>query len=572
MTAKSKIPEKLDEPSARQTRNLKRLFLVFGIALSVRLLHLFALKVSPIFEYKIGDAARYDAWAQTIADGNWIGEGVFYQAPLYPYFLGTIYATLGNSLFTVRFAQAILGSISCVLLMQAGTNLFGRRSGLVTGLCLALYAPSIFLEGLIQKSVLDLFFLSLLLYQLSAILRRPRIGLWIGAGLSTGALCLTRENALVLIPLFLVWILFGAGQRASRAASWPGPPNYRQKFAWGTALMIGLTLTLGPVAVRNFVVGGQFHLTTSQLGPNFYIGNNPEANGTYQPLRPGRGDAIYEQQDAVEIAEAELGRDLTPAEVSRFYLDRSIDFIRRNPAKWVGLLATKFAMTVNRHEIIDTEDQYTVAQWSPILFWTETVFNFGMLFPLGLLGIGLTILRWRKLWVFYLMILLFAATLIAFFVFGRYRFPLAPLLMLFAGPALVHLGAMWKKRDVLRLARWSVAGLLIGICCHLDIFPRRIGEAITLSNYGVQAMIRNDYANAQRFLQASCRKYPESALVHNNLGVLYRETGQLQLARKHLEQAMKLEPADDRIRQNLEKLKSLDESPIRNTTLDSPDR
>jgi hypothetical protein len=43
----------------------------------------------------LGDARGYDQWAQRLADGDWIGTEVFYQAPLYPYFLGVIYAVAG---------------------------------------------------------------------------------------------------------------------------------------------------------------------------------------------------------------------------------------------------------------------------------------------------------------------------------------------------------------------------------------------------------------------------------------------------------------------------------------------
>ena len=55
-------------------------------------------------------------------------------------------------------------------------------------------------------------------------------------------------------------------------------------------------------------VGGGFYVTTSQFGPNFYIGNNPGADGTYQSLRFGRGAPEYERQDATELAERALGR------------------------------------------------------------------------------------------------------------------------------------------------------------------------------------------------------------------------------------------------------------------------
>ena len=39
------------------------------------------------------DEASYERWALEIAGGDWVGEEVFFQEPLYPYWLGTFYAT-----------------------------------------------------------------------------------------------------------------------------------------------------------------------------------------------------------------------------------------------------------------------------------------------------------------------------------------------------------------------------------------------------------------------------------------------------------------------------------------------
>ena len=50
----------------------------------------------------------------------------------------------------------------------------------------------------------------------------------------------------------------------------------------------GAALVLLPVGLRNLAVGGEFHLTKSQFGPNFYIGNGPQADGGYVALREGR--------------------------------------------------------------------------------------------------------------------------------------------------------------------------------------------------------------------------------------------------------------------------------------------
>ena len=61
---------------------------LFVVAMAVRLLHLWAIRDTAFFDVLMGDARSYDLWAQRLAAGDWIGADVFYQAPLYPYFLG----------------------------------------------------------------------------------------------------------------------------------------------------------------------------------------------------------------------------------------------------------------------------------------------------------------------------------------------------------------------------------------------------------------------------------------------------------------------------------------------------
>src|SRR5882672_5967160 len=71
---------------------------IFALALAVRLVHVWQIRRAPFFTVLMGDARAYDAWAQRIAQGDWLGHDVFYQAPLYPYFLGTLYTIAGRDL------------------------------------------------------------------------------------------------------------------------------------------------------------------------------------------------------------------------------------------------------------------------------------------------------------------------------------------------------------------------------------------------------------------------------------------------------------------------------------------
>ena len=413
----------------------------------MRLVHIWQIRDAPFFTVLMGDSRVYDDWARKIAQGNWLGNEVFYQAPLYPYFLGVLYSIAGRDLFFVRVVQAIIGSLACVLLGLAGARLFSKRVGVIAGLGLALYAPAVFFDALLQKSVLDVFFVCLVICLLGVLIRpqrgqrvqpgksqgvtEPQRLPWLWLGLAMGGLVLTRENAIVFTGVTLLWVL-ARRPLPGAAAALPG----RKRLATAGVFLIGLTIVLLPVAVRNSVVGGGFYLTTAQFGPNFYIGNNARADGTYMPLRFGRGSPEYERQDATELAEEATGRQLSPADVSRYWTAQAWTFIRSEPVAWLKLLGRKSALLWNRTEMLDTESQDSHAEWSTVVRLAGRVGHFGVLVPLALLGVMVTWPLRDRLWVVYGISIAYAASVLMFYVFARYRYPLVPFLILFAAAGL----------------------------------------------------------------------------------------------------------------------------------------
>jgi hypothetical protein len=73
--------------------------------------------------------------------------------------------------------------------------------------------------------------------------------------------------------------------------------------------------------------------------------------------------------------------------------------------------------------------------------------HFGMLAPLAVMGIFLTVKQWRHLWILYVVILSLAGSVAVFYVFGRYRFPLVPFLALFAGAGIVRALALYQEKN-----------------------------------------------------------------------------------------------------------------------------
>jgi Flp pilus assembly protein TadD/4-amino-4-deoxy-L-arabinose transferase-like glycosyltransferase len=495
-------------------------------ALALRLAHLAWLRHTPVFAVLIGDALQYDAWARQIAGGQWIGTEVFYQTPLYPYLLAIVFKLAGHHLLLVRAIQAALGAMSCVWLCVAGRRFFGDRAGLAAGALLAIYPPAIFFDGLIQKSSLDLFLMTLLLALLGEFLARPHWKWLIAAGLAMGAFALNRENARVLYPIIAVWLLvyFRATPLKTRAA-------------WAGVFTVAIAALLVPVGLRNYHVSGDFLTSTSQLGPNFYIGNHAGAHGGYEALVADHGNAAFERDDATRLAEDASGRRLSPAEVSDYWLGRALRDIRSEPSAWLALAGRKLLLTLNVVEAVDTESIEVYSDYSPVLhglLW----FNFGIIFPLAVLGAWQTRDQWRRLAVLYATLVGLTLSVAIFYVLARYRHPIVPVVLLFAGAAVSAIPSAaaggWR--------RW-IPGLLLALvaACVVNV-PMKTSYDETRLNLGTELIRTGQPADAVPLLERAAAEAPDYGPPHFDLGVALDRTGQTARAIEEFAVAVRLQP------------------------------
>ncbi len=512
-----------------------KLCLLFGLALAVRLLHFAAMQHSMLYELLLGDASQYDRWAQQIAAGDWLGSEVFYQTPLYPYLLGASYRVFGHDPWVVRILQAVFGALSCVFLARAGAGFFSERVGWIAGILLAFYPPAIFFDGIVQKASLDLLLMTALLWLAAITQARPRAGPLFGIGMLLGAMMLNRENAAVLAPVLLAWIAWCAWPRGALRVA-----------LFGASFVLGAAALLVPVGVRNAYVGGEFLVTTSQMGSNFYIGNHRGADGSYTPMRAGRGDATYERDDARRIAEDQSKRALHPSEVSAYWMARSWDEIRSAPEEWMRLLAWKWFLTWNRLELVDAEAIHTHQQDSPPLRALGWILQFGVLVPLAVMGLWWTRAQWRRLWLLYAMGASFAAAVTLFYVFARYRYPLVPIAALFAGAGLAE---GWRRlRDrrgasVRELGVGLALGAAAAVATNWPVPQRYADDAVTYYNAGTALLEAGRVRDALHLLEAARRADAQFPETYNNLGRAFMAQGNLAEARRSLERGVALAPS-----------------------------
>ena len=509
---------------------------VFALGALVRLVVLWQSREMPLFDTLIVDSRAYDLWARRVAEGEWLRGRPFYQAPLYPYLLGVVYALLGSDALWVRVGQCVLGGAASALMAVACRAWFGARTSVVAGVLMALYAPAVFFDGLIQKAALDSLLVPLVLWALGRANARGGAGRWLLAGVAMGVAALSRETMLLMALVIAPWVALGwrpwdAGGRVARRDGWIA----------AACLVAGVMVGVSPAHLHNAYHGAPLAVTTTNAGLSFYLGNGALANGTYVPLREGRGDTRFEETDTVELAEQGAGRPLSAQEVSAWWMRRAVEDVGASPARWLRLLALKAALSVNRIEVIDTDDIYLNEGYSALLRVLNSVWNFGLLLPLACAGAVLTAGRRRDLAPLYLAVAANALALVVFYVVARYRYPMALLLLPFAAAALTHL----TRAALPRAAAAALAGL---VAAWLPVTDKN--AQLSASYFNVANTLAEDgrHADAARFFELTRGTGRRDAPLFVNHSALLTAAGRADEAAALAREGLALHPRDARLR------------------------
>ena len=505
------------------------LLVVLAVALALRVGHWLAVRTAPFVGELIVDSKEYDAWARQIANGDWLGSQVLFQAPLYPYLLASVYSLVGRSLDAVYLLQIVLSVSGVWALFRAAQLMGGDRIGIFTASLAAIYGPFLFYDVQILKESLAVTAMCFLLWAIAEARLQSRPSNWLVTGVLLGILVLLRENAFLLTPVLLALVL----RRGD---------TLRPALLRGGALLLGLVLTLIPVAVRNGWVGGDFTPTTSQGGVNFYIGNNAEADGTYVPVVPGKQIPSLERQESIRLAEAAVGRKLSAAEASSYWMKQALNWIGSHPLDYLELQARKLGMFWSWYEWPDSVDYYWIRSQSPVFRLPLIEFS-----TISLLSIAGLWVLWRRArlgafapaWSIGLGWML--AT-IAFFLFSRYRLPGIPTLMVLSAVPLVAVYEAKRAGD----RRWRWGAVAAGAAVLVSLVPGgRPRIDLVEFNLGRLAEERNDTGEAERHYKAALADNPRTFLACMNLGTIAARRQDWPAALAYYEQAEAIEPRSD---------------------------
>ncbi len=410
-------------------------------ALLLRLLYLSTILDNPYFNQPITDEALYDMWGQTIAAGEPFIDYPYYDSPLHAFFLGSLYTLFGHDLLMVRLIQIGFGTANVVLIYRIAHRLFDPPTAKVAGILAATYLPFLYYEGLLLKESFALFLLNLALLLFLIALTRPTYLAFWSVGLVVGVLALSRVNALALVPACLIaaWLPGGTSKIT--------PPRTAL-----LALLLGVVMAIAPATIRNWLVSGEWIPITVSGGQVLYTANNPaNTTGDLAPVPFVRATSAFERVDFHRQAETENGRRMTPAEVSSYWWEKSIEFSLEQPATQARMIAHRFLRFWNYQELPDNHsfDQFKRFSW----LLHVPLPGYWLVAPFALLGLILLCARWRELGLLYLMLGFYLLSLLPFWIASRYRLPIIGVLILFAAPAIMQIACAARGGEPRRLLR-----------------------------------------------------------------------------------------------------------------------
>ncbi|MBN2464029.1 tetratricopeptide repeat protein, partial [candidate division WOR-3 bacterium] len=280
----------------------------------------------------------------------------------------------------------------------------------------------------------------------------------------------------------------------------------------------------------------------TQAGQNLYIGNSQYNTGGQYVAPPWvRPTPDFEQSDFAEYARKVENRRLSHGQVSRFYVRAALDWAKTHPRDFTRLLWRKATLYFSNFEVPDNQDIYFFARYSWVL--RLPLFSFGVVFALGLAAM---VLLGRELARLSLVVFFFvyAASVVVFFVFSRYRIPALSALLPFAGAMVLWLAdavrgpRSSRARRPISPARVAGALVLVLATFAATLVPSRPGQvqadaAISLVNLAGDYCLEGDTAQA-------IRTYEQALATDPGLALASRELGRIMIARNDLDRALRL--------------------------------
>jgi 4-amino-4-deoxy-L-arabinose transferase-like glycosyltransferase len=407
--------------------NYKQLLMLIVLgAILVRLPVAFVMgnEVTPL--PAVHDQLSYDALARSLL----AGEGYSFTKKWYPFtpantptahwsfsyplYLAGVYTITGYHPLAARLVQGVLGGVLiCLLIYLIGRRVANEKVGLAAAALAAVYGYFIYYSVALMTETFFIIFLLLALYLALELKEKPTVVRWLLLGLALGMATLLRQTMLLFVPFLLLWLFWELKGRNGR---W-----------WHFILpIIVIVLLIVPWTIRNYLIYDQFLPLNSNAGYALYASNNPNLTTDWQ------------NEEVVVPIPAELTGQ-NEAELNNALTRMGIEFIAADPIRYLRLNLDK---SLEYFKFWPSSESSRTSNLNRVL-------SFGLYLPFMLIGLYLSLSRWRSFVPLYLFIIVHTGIHLLTWPAARYRLPVDAVLMVFAGLAFVELTRQlttWRRK------------------------------------------------------------------------------------------------------------------------------
>ena|SRR5690349_5295255 len=376
----------------------------------------------------IQDQVSYDALAHSLLEGrgysftdNWYpftpaNTPTAHWSFLYPLYLAGVYAVAGYHPLIARVLQgAICGALLCFLVYKIGRRVVNEETGLVGASLAAVYGYFIYYNVALMTETFFILLVLLTLYLSLELKENPVPVRWVRLGLSLGLAALLRQTILLFVPFLLVWLFL---ELRTRVLRW-----------WHFTIPVGIILLfIAPWTLRNYAVYREFLPLNSNAGYALFASNNP-----------GLGTDWNNELVVVPIPEELRGKN--EAQMDRALTQRGLEFIAADPQRYLQLTLDK---TLEFFWFWPSSESSRISN-------LNRVFSFGLYLPFMLVGLFLSLPRWRNFVVLYLFIFVHTMIHLLSWPAPRYRLTIDAVAMVFAALAVLELARQlksWRRRSL----------------------------------------------------------------------------------------------------------------------------
>lgn len=403
-----------------KNNELKIVLSIITLGFILRMVYVFETTNSPFYLNLFSDSKIYFDWANKMfTSGDWVGDKIFFMSPGYPYFLAFLFQLFGSSILAIRIVQVIISSITIFIIYKSAENIFGQSSAIISAFVAASYDIFIFYSGAVLGETIQVLIISVICFTLSRHENSESVNRWFKIGIMIGIAALFRANILLAGAGLLIYLVLLLRK------------NNTSNFKPALFLIIGIAIPVLIVTARNYFVGKDLVMISSNGGINFYIGNNENALGVY--VNP-KGFEIFNDMPGEKYAQKISGQKLMPSEVSSYWYNQGLAFIVSKPIDASILMFKKILFYFGGDENPQSTNvniDFFRENYSNVL--KLPLINFQIILLSAITGIYFASRNKKKIW--YLISMLFAIIIstIIFFVIGRFRLVAMPIFIIFSG-------------------------------------------------------------------------------------------------------------------------------------------